>query len=213
MGKGAALVVQRHKSSLAVDDEPWSLRRQIMKTVRKLWTVFVLLLFYVVGVLWFGYSDTEWDWFTSVYFITISVTTVGYGDVVPETDRDKIFVMIYVSIGFSLVGVAMAKAADGFFQQLEEHLQMKKKRRQRALERKASLLGEAFRDEHAVPKDDSDVYRTLYCKKVGYVCLIVALMAVGGIISSVISDWSLVEGVFWAFETSSTIGWVCAGDK
>ena len=66
---------------------------------------FAIVLFFI---LLFGgsyvYSYVEgWRYLDSVYFAVVTVTTVGYGDVVPQTDTGKIFTMF-----FSFFGIGMA---------------------------------------------------------------------------------------------------------
>ena len=52
----------------------------------------------------FAYSSIEgWRYIDSAYFTIATVTTIGYGDVVPLTDAGKIFTMF-----FSFFGIGMA---------------------------------------------------------------------------------------------------------
>ncbi len=52
----------------------------------------------------FVYSSIEgWRYIDSAYFTVATVTTVGYGDIVPQTDIGKIFTMF-----FSFIGIGMA---------------------------------------------------------------------------------------------------------
>lgn len=44
-----------------------------------------------------------WGNLDSLYFTTITIMTVGYGDLTPETDAGKIF-----TIGYSIGGIAIA---------------------------------------------------------------------------------------------------------
>ena len=63
-------------------------------------TVFLILLF--GGT--FVYSSIEgWRYIDSAYFTVATVTTIGYGDIVPQTDRGKLF-----TIFFSFLGIGMA---------------------------------------------------------------------------------------------------------
>ena len=63
-------------------------------------TLFIILL---VGGSYI-YSNIEgWRYLDSVYFTVATVTTVGYGDIVPQTDTGKIF-----TIFFSFLGIGMA---------------------------------------------------------------------------------------------------------
>ncbi|MFA6194331.1 MAG: potassium channel family protein [Patescibacteria group bacterium] len=66
------------------------------------------LLFFVLVILFIGtffYHKVEgWRWLDSFYFSSISLTTVGYGDITPKTDIGKIFTVFYI---FSGVGVIL----------------------------------------------------------------------------------------------------------
>ena len=62
--------------------------------------IFLILLF--VGA--FVYSHAEgWNYLDSLYFTVVTVTTIGYGDLAPQTDTGKIFTMF-----FPFIGIAMA---------------------------------------------------------------------------------------------------------
>lgn len=43
------------------------------------------------------------SWVDSFYFSVITLTTVGYGDITPQTDAGKIFTSIYVLVGITML--------------------------------------------------------------------------------------------------------------
>ena len=56
----------------------------------------------VVGTV--GYHFIEgWSWLDSLYFSTITLTTIGYGDLSPVTDLGKVFTIVYIIIGVGLI--------------------------------------------------------------------------------------------------------------
>jgi len=51
------------------------------------------------------------SWIDSFYFTVITLTTVGYGDIAPETTAGKLFTMLYVLIGIGLLVTLVSETA------------------------------------------------------------------------------------------------------
>ena len=45
----------------------------------------------------------DWSWVDAVYFSVVAVTTVGFGDLTPTTDVSKLFTVVYVLTGISII--------------------------------------------------------------------------------------------------------------
>ena len=71
-------------------------------------SVFVVCL--VVGVL-FYHNVEHLQPVDAVYFTTMTLTTVGYGDFAPHTDAGKLFTALYALIG---VGIFLGLATTSF---------------------------------------------------------------------------------------------------
>lgn len=80
---------------------------------RGLFTSVILLV--VTGAI-FYHNQEGWSWLDSVYFTIITLTTVGYGDLSPETAVGKIFTIIYIIIGLGILSSFIVLLA-GFQQQ------------------------------------------------------------------------------------------------
>jgi len=65
------------------------------------------LFFLVTAILLIGtifYHQVEgWRYLDSLYFSSISLTTVGYGDFAPKTDAVKISTIIYIFLGIGVI--------------------------------------------------------------------------------------------------------------
>lgn len=71
-------------------------------------------LFGWIGVGTFGFTRLEdWSWIEAFYFSVVTITTVGFGDLVPTNDMTRLFTAIYiligVSIGFASLGIIGAE--------------------------------------------------------------------------------------------------------
>lgn len=66
----------------------------------------ILASYYSLGGL--VYDELEgWTLLDTTYFLTVTVTTVGYGDMCPETDIGKIFTVVYALLGLIFVFAAL----------------------------------------------------------------------------------------------------------
>jgi len=87
--------------------------------------IIIFLVFLSGGIL--AYSSIEgWRYIDSAYFTIATVTTIGYGDIVPQTDMGKIFTMFFSFFGigmafyfFTLFGKYIYKKT--FKEELKEH--------------------------------------------------------------------------------------------
>jgi voltage-gated potassium channel Kch len=63
------------------------------------------LTFYLVGIAAYGHLE-GWSPLDTVYFLTVTSTTVGYGDLSPDTSTGRLF-----TCGFALVGITVILSA------------------------------------------------------------------------------------------------------
>lgn len=73
---------------------------------RLYFAIFLTAIFLTVGFSAYHYIE-GWDWITSLYFMSATMTTVGYGDVTPKTQLGRLMTVFFmwtgISIGFYLL--------------------------------------------------------------------------------------------------------------
>lgn len=55
----------------------------------------------------------------AIYLCIVTMTTVGYGDLVPDTTTAKVLACVFVFVGMGLVGLVLSKAADNIVENQE----------------------------------------------------------------------------------------------
>lgn len=58
----------------------------------------------------------------AIYLCVVTMTTVGYGDLVPDSTMAKLLACIFVFVGMALVGILLSKAADDLVENQEVFL-------------------------------------------------------------------------------------------
>lgn len=80
---------------------------------QKIFYALVLLgAIYIIAIELYHYVE-GWDWLDAVYFTTATITTVGYGDVVPQTELGKMATIPLMLVGIG-VGFYVIFAIQGF---------------------------------------------------------------------------------------------------
>jgi len=68
------------------------------------------------------------SWIDAYYFCVITLTTVGYGDITPQTALGKIFTTIYLFVG---LGIITAFISARFRHRVDKHEARKQKKKQK----------------------------------------------------------------------------------
>ncbi len=106
--------------------------RSYRRAKQKIFYALVLLgAVYIVAIEMYHYVE-GWDWLDAVYFTTATITTVGYGDVVPHTELGKMATIPLMLVGVG-VGFYVIFAIQGFgrsrLDAISEHVDRQVKRR------------------------------------------------------------------------------------
>ncbi|GKB50016.1 two-pore potassium channel 1-like protein [Tanacetum coccineum] len=133
----------------------------------------------------------------SMYFCVVTMTTLGYGDLVPQSNLAKVIACVFVFIGMGLGGFALSKAAD-YIVEKEEILFVK-----------AIHIGDQTTcDPHEI-LNEAERYKVKY-KLLAVLTLIVFLVIVGTTFLTIVEKLSLFDAFYCVCATITTLGY---GDK
>ena len=85
------------------------------KTVGFLSVVIVLATLFLFGT-WFYHNTEGWSKVDAFYFTVMTITTVGFGDLVPTHDFSKIVTALFSLVSIPLVIFCFGVIAKGYFE-------------------------------------------------------------------------------------------------
>ena len=101
----------------------------IMKQfLERLGLILVLLAFLLVVGAWMFQNVEGWNWIQSFYYVTMTVTTVGYGDFVPTSDSGRLIASIYALISIPFMFFCIGLIGEVVFAHYHDRMQARRKK-------------------------------------------------------------------------------------
>lgn len=131
----------------------------------------------------------------AVYFCVVTMTTVGYGDIVPNSVATKLLACAFVFTGMALIGLTVSKAADYLVEQQQ------------------LLLVKALHMDQQLGA--TETLKGIETNRVKYKCVVVLLLLfvlifVGTLFLVFVEDMNLVDAFYCVCCTITSLGY---GDK
>ncbi|CBI25751.3 hypothetical protein VitviT2T_014752 [Vitis vinifera] len=128
----------------------------------------------------------------AVYFCVVTMTTVGYGDLVPDTILAKLLACVFVFSGMALGGLILSRAADYIVEKQE-----------------VLLVKAMHRHEKAGP---AEILKDVETNKVKYkfflaLILLLVLIIVGTLLLSLVEKLSFIDAFYCVCVTVTTLGY------
>lgn len=84
--------------------------------------IFTLLLIIVSGTVFFRWAE-GWSWLDAYFFTVVTLSTVGYGSLVPATAIGKIGTTIFIILGLGVFALAIQQFGSFAMRKREEHVE------------------------------------------------------------------------------------------
>lgn len=151
----------------------------------------------------------------TMYFIAITVTTVGYGDMSPKSDAGKIFVMVFIIVGVALAGVMMTKITDWM---LEKQKNAVKRSEEKAKEMMQQDLAK-LKQNLGARVSEAELARSTSSKEAegkskveanpiaSALVVISIVVTLGAVVMGELEGIGFLDGCYWSIVTSTTVGY------
>eukprot|EP00008_Paramoeba_atlantica_P010612 CAMPEP_0201475658 /NCGR_PEP_ID=MMETSP0151_2-20130828/1037_1 /ASSEMBLY_ACC=CAM_ASM_000257 /TAXON_ID=200890 /ORGANISM="Paramoeba atlantica, Strain 621/1 / CCAP 1560/9" /LENGTH=328 /DNA_ID=CAMNT_0047855807 /DNA_START=77 /DNA_END=1063 /DNA_ORIENTATION=+ len=169
-------------------------------------SLMLILGYYVIGIIFSMTShsfndEKDLSFLDSLYYWTITLTTIGYGDVFPVTSGGRMFVVFWILIGLGMVGFALSIVANYLVakqQKMMEELlaqDAQDAQQQQQQEQKKSFSLGFFQLSEA----QKSMLQSLIA--------MVILFFIGTLTMCLIEDWDVWAGIYWSVVTGTTVGY------
>jgi voltage-gated potassium channel len=91
-----------------------------MRGVKALTLLAMLVLIIAGGTVFFRHVE-GWSWLDSYFFTVVTLSTVGYGELVPATALGKIGTTVFILMGLGIFAVAIQQFGAFAVKKREEH--------------------------------------------------------------------------------------------
>lgn len=89
--------------------------------------IYSVITLLVSGTFLFHFLE-GWSYVDSFYFLSVTITTIGYGDFVPTTDLTKILTVVYSFAGIGVILLVAETFTKAYIEKRYEHIQNKRER-------------------------------------------------------------------------------------
>eukprot|EP01104_Vermistella_antarctica_P019156 TRINITY_DN7376_c0_g1_i1.p1 TRINITY_DN7376_c0_g1~~TRINITY_DN7376_c0_g1_i1.p1 ORF type:complete len:363 (+),score=103.42 TRINITY_DN7376_c0_g1_i1:68-1156(+) len=192
---------QKHVEFEEVDDDDVEEEVEDLtsKPVVVIASLVILVAYVIVGTIFYRVFEPDWGIVNSLFFIVVTLTTVGYGDPVPTNTVTLLGTVVFILLGVALIGVALGVVGSYLLKRQEDAI----------LSIMEADENEIRAKEAAIDKDMAGVGPLKYLQKLGmYFAVVIVFLAFGTIFFYYDQkDWTWVEAFYFSVVTVTTVGY------
>ena len=198
-----------------------------------------LFLGYLLFSAWFLHAHLQSEraafhtWIDTMYFVFVTIITIGYGDVFPTTDEGKSYVIVFILVGACLGSVVLGYVAEWVLATQERVMEALARRRALLMSADVSKIRDRLKDpsrrsvgaaergdasgekkrarvagEPALPDSDPDAnVADADVPVTRALCVVLFFITVGALSMMVIESLSFTDAFYWAVVTVTTVGY------
>jgi len=171
----------------------------------------LFILYFLTGTLVYTFLFEKWSIKDSMYFITVTFTTCGYGDLTPASYAEKVFTTVFLLVGvLVLATVAFGIVFENLFEAYEGILEHAKSKTGKRFLRKFDSRAYSSVSSSCEGEGGS-VKRNKFWRSVRDECVAVSplllLLGVGALVIGHYEGWDLSSTIYFTAVTATTVGY------
>jgi hypothetical protein len=145
--------------------------------------ILILFMYYFVGIIYF-YHQESWEAVDCIYFITMTVTGVGYGDYHPTSDPSRMFCVFYIIFGMIFIFTIATEIFTKVYRKMEKF-----------------ILDELLEEYATV----ATVRRKAKIFLAFFVIFIISFL--GAVYFNANEGWTFISSLYWVVCSMTTVGY------
>lgn len=149
----------------------------------------VLAVFYTAAILFYNYEE-GWDVADCIYFLNVTIFTVGYGDYSPTSNNSRLFTILVILFGLVFVFKIVEQFASFIIEYAEEQAK--------------ALLNDKLATADMLLNQDRHKFLRKRLYSIFSILLVVLL---GSIFYWQNEDWDFIQAFYFCIVTTTTVGY------
>eukprot|EP00736_Rhodelphis_marinus_P001659 Rmarinus@m.4872 len=164
---------------------------------RTLFSCILVVMAYLFGGVFAFMKLEDFRFVDALYFTLVTLTTVGYGDIVPTSKNGKIFTSLYAMSGIMLIGIALGVLAAFLLDQQE-------RRMQQFLQKSKGAKDDMSEGDTWTMSESPQL--TARKKSISLFAFLLVITVFGTCMMMVLEDLNLIDAMYFAVATVTTVG-------
>lgn len=162
-----------------------------------------IFVYLFIGTLTYALWIPSWNVADALYFSVATLTTIGYGDIIPETDGQRAFTIFYILLGtFLMAGIFFGFLFDHLYNAFEE---ISKESKTMTSDYFIQRLDNGGPDGMMIDEEES--FWTEFCGTFGKTAPLLVALIVPPLIMGYYEDWNVLSSFYFTVVTASTVGY------
>lgn len=177
--------------------------------------LFVFLAYMLLGTFAFSYYFENWTPIDAMYFTVVTFTTCGYGDLVPVGDHERLFTLIFIILGITVLGgICLTILFDSVFGYYEDMIDAAKERSaekfmQKSMDKVDKKSRNLYFHQEIEEVTSSDTFDEVpsYFDEIRSLWPFLLLISVGAAYIGYADQWDVITTLYYFVVTATSVGY------